>query len=435
VGSGFDESTQNAIFQRLQPLVTSRMPFDARPATREKSTWVAPELVASVKFNAWTHDQHLRAPVFLGLRFDVEPSACQWDSVMPSPQAAAPPPERIQPGHAAEPARTEPASHRRAKASKPTFGLEQVLFEDSPPDVTVDVQGRTLKLTNLNKVYFPEPGLSKRNLLAHYYRVSPYILPFLQDRPLVLHRFPNGVTGEPFYQQNMRDSLPEWMDHYEEWSESSKELRRYAVCNELAALLYLTNLGCIEHNPWSTRRQHPDQPDYLFFDLDPTDDTPFSTVVQVAKATAELVKKLGVTPYLKTSGASGFHIYLPLKPRYSFEQIRMLTEIIFHKVQDRLPALVTFERSVAKRPKGRVYMDYLQNASGHPLASVYSARPKPRATVSTPVQMKELTPRLDPLQFTLETTEARLKKVGDLWSGFWKDQVTLEQAMEGLEKV
>jgi bifunctional non-homologous end joining protein LigD len=204
----------------------------------------------------------------------------------------------------------------------------------------------------------------------------------------------------------------------------------YFLAEDRADLLYLTNLGCIDHNPWSSRFDDETHPDYIFFDLDPTDGTSFDVVLTVARAINKKLNDLGVVSYLKTSGASGFHIYIPLKREYSYEEVRLFAGAIGQRVQADLPRLVTFERTVSKRPKGTVLIDALQNARGKPLAAVYSLRPFAGAPVSAPVSARELGKGFGPADFNIETIFKRLKRVGDLWADFWQKRQRLQDAVE-----
>jgi bifunctional non-homologous end joining protein LigD len=241
-----------------------------------------------------------------------------------------------------------------------------------------------------------------------------------------LKRYPNGINGEFFFQKEAPAHRPAWLQTV--WIDSRERggKMRYIVANDLPSLLHLTNWGCIDHNPWSSRYSDEKHPDYVFFDLDPTEGTPFEVVREVAAATEKHLKARGVRYYLKTSGATGFHIYVPLAPKYSYEQVRMFAEAIGHMVKADLPKRVTFTRQVSARPKGTVLMDAAQNAHGKPLASVYSVRPFPRAPVSTPVLPGELSRPLRPEAWNIETLANRIEKHGDLWADFWDHRQKLE---------
>jgi bifunctional non-homologous end joining protein LigD len=209
---------------------------------------------------------------------------------------------------------------------------------------------------------------------------------------------------------------------------------QYILANTRAALLYLTNLGCIDHNPWSSCAESQDRPDYVFFDLDPTPGTPFSDVLYIAREIYNMLKSIRMQCFLKTSGASGFHIFIPLEAKYSYEQTRTFAEVVGRLVAAENPKLTTFERTVSKRPKGRILIDALQNASGKPLACAYSVRAEPQAPVSTPLAPEELAKKITPETWTLQNFDERIAATGDLWSDFWKKRQTLDRALELLAK-
>ncbi len=412
VGTGFTQKTQKEIFYDLKKLATSRCPFATVPETKEKAYWTKPLRVARVRFGGWTDEQRLREPVFLGLRDAVSPEECPLEGELPagSPPTTAPP----------------PALAGRVLSKKKE--IERELFAGSADNATIEIEGKRLRLTNLNKLYFPESGYRKRDLLAYYYRSADRLLPFLCQRPLVLRRYPDGITGESFFQKEAGETAPEWMETVAVHSDERGQPIRYFLANDLAALLYLTNLGCVDHNPWASQRDALDLPDYLFFDLDPSEGTEFDTVVAVARAVWKKLESLGIVPFVKTSGATGIHLYVPLERRYTYEQARTFAEIVARLVASELPRLTTEERTVAKRPRGRVYIDVSQNALGRPLAAVYTVRAFPRAPVSAPIEPGELRPGLRPERFNLKSILARVEKKGDLWAGFWKQRQALEPA-------
>src|SRR5881296_3577899 len=421
VGSGFDAKKLKELSSRLNELAASACPFDAVPETNEKPSWVSPALVARVKFSGWTQERALRHPVFLALREDARPTDCQWENeVVAEAPAAAPAVVRA------------PEVVGRVLSSKGE--IEAELFKGRSETVTIELDGKRLRLSNLNKVYFPESGHTKRNLLAYYYRMADFILPFLRDRALVLRRYPDGIKGQAFFQKDMREGLPEWFKTVPVDSEHRGEVIQYATANDRTSLLFLTGLGCIDHNPWSNRYDDVDHPDYFFFDLDPSDGTEFSVVVTIAKALHEKLEELRLASFLKTSGATGMHIYLPVEPIYTYEQLRTFGEIIARTVTAEHPNLVTSERIVAKRPAGRVLIDVQQNAHGRPLAAAYSVRAFPQAPVSAPLLPRELRPSLRPETLNIKTVFARLKEKGDLWGDFWKRRQRLEQAIQLLSE-
>ena len=312
--------------------------------------------------------------------------------------------------------------------------VEAELFKGNAENVTLELDGKRFRLSNLNKVYFPESGYTKRDLLAYYYRMSDYVLPFLKDRALVLRRYPDGIKGQAFFQKDLREGLglPEWFQTVPVDSERKGEEIHYAIANDRASLLYLTGLGCIDHNPWSSRIEDIEHPDYFFFDLDPSDGTEFSVAVKIARALVEKLEELELNVFLKTSGATGMHLYLPVEPVYTYEQLRTFAEIVARTVSTEHPNLVTNERTVAKRPAGRVLIDVHQNAQGRPLAAPYVVRAFPKAPVSTPLLPNELRTSLDPAKLNIKTTAARMNDKGDLWSDFWRRRQRLEEAIERL---
>ena len=419
VGSGFDAKKLKELSNKLKELAVPACPFLTVPETNEKPSWVSPALVARVKFSGWTDEHALRHPVFIALREDARPADCQRENEV---AAATPAPAIV---HAPEIV---------GRVLNTTAQIEAELFKGRSETITIELDGKRLRFSNLNKVYFPESGHTKRNLLAYYYRMSDFILPFLRDRALVLRRYPDGIKGQAFFQKDVREGLPDWFKTVPVDSEHRGEVIHYATANDCASLLFLTGLGCIDHNPWSSRYDDVNHPDYFFFDLDPSDGTEFSVVVTIARALHEKLEELRLSNFLKTSGATGIHIYIPVEPIYTYEQLRTFGEIIARTVTAEHPNLVTNERTVAKRPTGRVLIDVQQNAHGRPLAAAYSVRAFPQAPVSCPLLPRELRPSLRPETLNIKTVFARLKEKSDLWGDFWKRRQRLEQAIELLSK-
>jgi bifunctional non-homologous end joining protein LigD len=425
VGTGFDGKKLEELSGKLKKLETSSCPFAAVPETNEKAHWVSPTLVARVKFGEWTQENALRHPVFIALLEDVRPEECKWQDEVAT---ANPAPAAASPSVVHAPAVVGKVISKKAQ-------IEEELFNGHAETITIELDGKRLRLTNLNKIYFPESGYTKRNLLAYYYQVADLILPFLRGRALVLRRYPDGIKGQAFFQKDVREGLPDWFKTVPIDSEGKGKEIHYATANDLASLLFLTGLGCIDHNPWSSRPDSIDQPDYFFFDLDPSDGTEFSVVVTIAQALHKALEELELAHFLKTSGATGFHIFVPVKPIYTYEQLRTFAEIVARNVTAKHPQLVTSERIVAKRPAGRVLIDVQQNAHGRPLAAAYSVRAFPKAPVSTPVLPRELKPSLRPESLNIKTLPARLKEKGNLWVDFWKEPQGLERAVELLDKL
>jgi bifunctional non-homologous end joining protein LigD len=261
--------------------------------------------------------------------------------------------------------------------------------------------------------------------------VSKYILPYLKNRPQSLKRNPNGITDKGFFHKDAGHAAPDWVDTVSIPSESSHKNVEYIICNSKATLLYLNNLGCIELNPWNSRVTSLDYPDYLVIDLDPSDNNTFEQVIETAGVVKQVLDKAGAPSYCKTSGATGLHIYIPLKARYTYEETGPFAERVARMTCELLPHSTTIERSLVKR-KGRIYVDYLQNKKGQTLACVYSARPKPGATVSTPLSWKEVKPGLHPSAFNIRNIGKRLSKTGDLFTGVLKDTINLQKCLKNL---
>ena len=437
-GSGFSVETQQRLWPQLQNLRTSKSPFMEEPDTRERAYYTRPELVARVRFSNWTEDRRLRQPRFLGLHEDHDPSECTFESQMNA--AAAIPKQdskrsRGNPGPQLSPAPRKSAARGRSAEfeSDHEERIEQELSRGTAEEMFVEVDSRELRFTNLNKVYFPESGYRKRDLLAYYFWAAPMILPFLKDRPLVLRRYPNGIDGAPFFQKDAGKDTPGWVKTVAIASDSGRHKGgavRYMVANDRPTLLYLTNLGCIDHNPWSSRYDDRDHPDYAFFDLDPSEGASFADVIKFARLLVDVLEELHFKVYPKTSGATGFHIYVPIEPKYTFEQARLFVQGIADLVAHEHPGVLTSERTVTKRARGSIYMDAHQNSRGQSLACVYSVRAQRHAPISTPVRTDELRGTVKPERWNLETIRGRVQAVGDLWSDFWAHRQKLESVFD-----
>lgn len=460
VGTGFDYAKQKEIYEQLQKLRRAESVFSSPPKLKEKIEWVQPQLVARVKYGNWTDGRRLRAPVFLAMRTVVSPEECTMQAPRPnedrgqedlaerSDRSAKSETRTVAP---AEPKRGERLSKSRsatnsardekrtALPTKPgekvlTTGMENEIRNGISENLNVEIDGHVLRLTHLNKIYFPESGIRKRDLLAYYFRVGHLLLPFLKDRPMVLRRYPNGIREKAFFQKEAPESVPDWVERATVHSEERGGDMPYLMANNLASLIYLTSLGCIDHNPWSSRSETQDFPDYVFFDLDPTPGTPFATVLKIARTIYAILHSIRLSCFLKTSGASGFHIFVPLKPQYTYAQTRGFAELVGRIADNELPGLITFERTVHKRPSGKVLMDAVQNARGKPLATVYSARAYPGAPVSTPVKPAELKTDFAADHWNVNNVEQRIKKVGNLWGDFWDQRQSLSEALELLDQ-
>ena len=399
-GGGFNRRSLADLHARLLPLVRRDCPFVKRPKTNMPVTWVEPKLVCNVKFQEWTGEGILRQPIFLGLRDDKDPKSVRRERALPSRPTA-------------DDAETTVKTQQRAHG-KGNLSVQE------------------LKLTNLDKVYFPEDGITKGDLLEYYREIAPVLLPYLKDRPMNLNRHPNGIHQKNFYQKDIsRQNPPAFVETTQIIAESDGDAVKYLVCQNLDTLLYVVNLGCIELNPWNARKGSLDRPDYLIFDLDPVE-LPFTAVVQVAQAFRKVLEDLDLDGYCKTSGKRGLHIYLPLGAKVTHEQGRDFGEILAIQVNRQLPELTSLERSPAKRRK-RVYLDIMQNRKAQSLVAAYSVRPQVGATVSTPLTWNEVTSRLDPTRFTIKTTQRRLDKHGDLWKPVLGRGVNLLKALDRLK--
>jgi bifunctional non-homologous end joining protein LigD len=297
------------------------------------------------------------------------------------------------------------------------------------------VFGKTsVKLTNLTKVFWPEEGYTKGDVIRYYQQVADYILPYLKDRPQSLLRNPNGIIGPGFFHKDAGDEAPDWVKSIPIYSESTDKDVDYILCNDKATLAYLNNLGCIEINPWNSTVKALDKPDYMIIDIDPSAKNTFDEVIEVANAVKQVLDKAGADNYCKTSGASGLHVFVPMGKKYTYGQVKGFCELVATLVQEQLPGFTTLERNLQKRGNKHIYIDHLQNRRGQTISSVYSVRPKPGATVSTPLHWKEVKPGLTPAQFTIKTIYQRLKKQGDLFAGVLGKGIDLRKCLAKLEQ-
>lgn len=422
-GSGFSDAELERVWKKLKPLEVSRCPFPASPPVNERPHWVRPRLVAEVKFTEWTSDGIMRHPTYLGLRDDVEPA-----SVVREPDAPA---ARTQATRLAHRPRVE-VRERKPAASPAAARKPTAVDRRTTADLLAQIDaiqarggsgtlalpgGERLAVTNLGKVFWParargEGALTKGDLMRHYVRVAPAILPVLADRPLVMRRFPNGVAAKAFYQHQASDVPP---GIRVEPAGNETPPREHLIGGTLLTLLYTAQLASISQDPWFSRISTPDTLDYAAIDLDPPDDLPFARVLDVARWVREECDRLGAAAFAKTSGASGLHVYVPMAPGTPFEAGLLFCQIIATAVAQKHPRAATIERARSAR-RGRVYVDYLQNAKGKTLASAYSARASAFAGVSAPLTWQEVEGGVAPEDFTLRTFAARLEEAGDLWA-------------------
>ena len=388
VGTGFDDKTLKNLFDLMQPYTTVKMPLDKKPSVNSTPTWITPEMVATIKFSQITEEGIFRHPVFVGLREDLKAENLKVDSLSDSPNVA----------------NKEKIAH-------------------------IEKENMQAKFTNHDKLYWKEEKITKGDLIDYYLSVSDYILPHLKDRAQSMHRFPNGIDGMSFYHKDAGKDAPDFVKTALLYSESNDKDIEYVVCNNKDTLAYMINLGCIELNPWNSRVQTPENPDYLIIDLDPSDNNTFKQVIEAAKVVKEVLDLGGIKGYCKTSGSTGIHIYIPMGAKYEYEHGREFAHIIMQMVLQRLPKTTTLERALNKR-NGKIYLDYLQNRSGQTVASVYSVRPKRGATVSMPLEWDELTPDLSPQDFTIHNALERIKSKGDIFAPVLTEETDIEKVLE-----
>jgi bifunctional non-homologous end joining protein LigD len=287
-----------------------------------------------------------------------------------------------------------------------------------------------LEFSHLDKVFFPEAGYTKGDLVEYYQGVMPFILPYVKDRPHNLLRQPNGYKGESFFQKDVGGTVPRWVKTASIYSESNQKNISYYVCDSPESLLYEVQLGCIEINPWNSTVKKLKKPDWIVIDLDP-EDIPFKKVVEVAIAVKKLTDEIKIPALPKTSGKTGIHIFIPTKASYTYEQGKQFAQLLANIINQELPDITSIVRDPKKRKK-RIYLDFLQNREGQTLAAPYSVRPTKVASVSTPLHWDEVNNKLDPAQFTIKTTPKRLDKEGDLWKPVLKQKVDIKAALKKL---
>src|SRR5216683_3409595 len=307
-----------------------------------------------------------------------------------------------------------PSKH--TPASKPHAGASRAGIKIPPrvEQVELSFGDRQVKLTNLNKVFWTEEGYTKGDLLQYYADVSEWLLPHLKDRAMVMKRYPNGAAGEFFFMKRAPSPRPPWIELCS-IEHGSGNVIDFPIVQDLPALLWVINLGCIDLNQWYARCDDVDRPDYLHFDLDPVPGANFAKVIETALLLKEGLESLKMPGYAKTTGSKGIHIYVPIQRGPTQKQVWKFAKEFSHAIAAQAPKLITAVYVVAKRPKGRVLVDYNQNAWGRTLASIYSIRPRPKATVSTPVTWKELEGGVSLEDFRIDNVPARVRRLGDLW--------------------
>lgn len=426
-GSGFDEKKLKEMASLLKPLIRETSPFRERIKTNQPVTWVEPKLVCELKFTEMTSDGKLRHPIFLRLRDDKKASEVTSNISNEKPMKQV----------------KETAGKKTEKTAKKTpVKKTGEINTDDGADVVANENEKIftfgkikVKTTNRQKVFFPDEGITKGDVIDYYIKMADFILRYLKDRPQSLLRTPNGINGSGFFHKDAGQDAPAWVKSVVVPSESSKKKEiDYILCNNLATLTYLNNLGCIEINPWHSTIKNLDKPDYMIIDIDPSDNNTFEDVIEAALVVKDVLDKAGAYSVCKTSGATGIHIYVPMGKKYTYEQVKDFAYLISMLASEQLPETTTLERSLSKRSKSQIYMDYLQNRRGQTIASVYSLRPKKGATVSTPLTWKEVKPGLNPLDFNIKTVPDRLIKTGDIFSDIFSNAIDLRKCLKNLEQ-
>jgi bifunctional non-homologous end joining protein LigD len=385
-GGGFDDATLKDVWKKLEPLIVPKTPFKEIPKEIRRSTWVQPKLVCEVRFGEWTSARQLRAPIFQGLRDDVDAADCTFEDSIPEKKTA-------------------------------------------PAETVTRVE-----LTNQDKIYWPEDGFTKGDLIRFYDRIAPLLVPHLMDRPLVFDRYPDGIHGQHFYQKDAHDYTPDWVRTQEIWSPDVERHIRYFIGADRDQLLYIANMGAIAQNPWSSRVQFIERPDFVIFDLDPVE-AEYAVVQKVALVLKSILDELHLRVYPKTSGASGIHVYLPiLENKFTYEEVRVFAEAIARVVVQNAPEIATVERVVRKRKSGMVYVDYLQNVKGKTVASVYSPRAVVGGCVSTPLKWEEFRKPLNARDYTIANVFKRIDKFGDLFAPVLTDRQDISGFLKALRK-
>lgn len=388
VGGGFSGKLLDDVYSQMTPLIQKKCPFENEPKPNMPVTWIKPKLVCEVFFAEWTTEGMMRQPIFHGLRMDKSAQ-----KVIKEPEHS-----------------TEKIVKKQEKETK---------------------NQSNSNFSNFDKVLWKEEGYTKGDLINYYEKISSFILPYLKNRPLVLHRFPNGIHEEGFYQKNVNHTIPSWIKTIEIQHENKTV--NYIIVQNKKTLLYVANLASIDMNIFHSTYDNLDHPDYFVIDLDP-ESIAFDSVIEVAQEIHAVLEAIGIKCYCKTSGGRGLHVVIPLHGKYLYEDIKNYAELIVSLVHKRLPKITSLERMPAKRQK-KVYLDILQNGPTKTIVSAYSVRPRPHAPVSTPLTWDEVKPGLDPLEFNIRTIFKRLDKVGDIFKPILGKGISIEKSLIKLEKL
>jgi len=403
-GTGFNDGLLRELRAMLDPLVRRDPPCygpvlkpgaeprgSAEIPETKTTTWTEPVHVVEVRFREWTPDGVLRHPAFLRLRTDKRPHDCERQGWLVE---AAPPPRVAEPNDS-------------TTGAAPATVLEAPVPEAPPPPRQPQ---KTINISNPNKVFWPAEKYTKGDLIGYYKAVSPWILPYLRNRPVVMTRFPDGIEGKSFYQKDAPEFAPDWIRTIPIWSNDTQRDIRYFVCDDEESLVYIANLGAIPLHIWASRVGSLEQPDWCVIDLDPKE-APFSDVIRCAQVLHRICESAGLPNYVKTTGKTGLHIMVPLGRQMTYAQSRTLGELLARLVIRELGDVATITRHVTKRGD-KVYLDYLQNRHGQLIVAPFIVRPLPGATVSMPLMWDEVDLSLDPRNFTIRTALDRMEKVG-----------------------
>lgn len=380
-GTGMSENQRKVLYQKLKAIEQSNSPFEQPPKPNAPVHWVRPEMLCEVSFTEWTRGGHMRHPKLIAVREDKPASQITREEPVPNPK------------------KQQEKDYR-------------------------------FTLTNPDKIFFPELGITKRELFEYYQKIYQKIAPFVEGRPQTLLRHPNGIQRKPFFQKDVSGQLPDWVPTHARYSESNQKRIHYYVVDGIESFLYLVQLGCIEINPWLSKSDSPESPTYCVIDLDPLEVT-FADVVVVALEVHSYLDERKIPNFVKTSGKKGLHIYIPLLAGHSYDHSKQFAELIAVQINDRLPKITSVERSPSKR-KGKVYLDYLQNRLSQTIASPYSVRPTPEATVSTPLDWSEVTDELTPSRFTIRNLADRIKQT-DPWEGIEESGISISDVLDRME--
>ena len=437
-GGGFNRESLREMYEQLRRIEQPQSPFANTPRTNERAHWVKPTVVVEVKFAEWTSDGRLRQPIFLGTRDDKDAMDVhlEKESIQryaneregtarkgAAKRRAVRRPSRDvkagvkRGGKGAKKGRTKTATKRgapkKAAGSRDVEGQLEKLEREGQDSAVTFSRGKSLHVSSLGKVFFEDSGTTKGDVMRYYAFVAPMLLPLLDGRPLILKRYPNGISGSSFFQQNA-GTTPDGVRVAEVETEDGTRATRI-IGGDLLTLLYTVQLGTIAVHPWQSRLPTIEYPDYSTIDLDPGKGVPFENVMELARHIRDELESLELTAALKTSGSRGLHIVVPLPARTTYARSAAVAEKIAAIVTAKYPRLATLERSLQRRPSGTIYVDAQQNARGKSVASAYSVRERTGAPVSAPLRWDELERNLQIQDFTIATMRRRIDDVGDLW--------------------